>query len=103
MQQTCLGVTRIRSIAKALTYMGVPGQVWLSQAHKCYLDDSSTLLPRFCTPKVSESSPGQTEVDTSRLLTAPQAKRGLQLNPISLKSFPQKLLNSHLVKTSNCR
>lgn len=106
MQQSHLGVTRIRRIAKALTHMGVPGQFWLSQAHRRYLDDSSTLLLRFCTPKVSESSPGQMEVDISLLLTAPrkrEATRGLQLNPISLKSFPQKLLSSHLVKTSNCR
>lgn len=90
MQQIRLGVTRIRRLAKALTQMCVPGQFWLSQAHRCYLDDSSTLLLRFCTPKVSVSSPGQMEADTNLLITAPQAKRRHSW-PSAKSYFPEEL------------
>lgn len=106
MQPRCLAVPRIRSTAEALALMDIPGQVWLPEAHRWYSADSSALLLQFYTAKVSEWSPGQMEVDTSLLLSAlrqREATPGLQLNPISLKSSPQKLLNSHLVKTSNCR
>lgn len=88
MQQTHLGASRIRRTAKALTRMGKPGQFCLSQMHRCYSGHSSTLLPRFRTPRVSELSPGQMEADTSLLLTAPQAKKGHSW-PSAKSYFPE--------------
>lgn len=70
MQPTRLAVPRIRSTAKALELMDIPGLVWLPEAQRWYSADSSALLLHFYTPKVSEWSPGQMEVDTSLLLSA---------------------------------
>lgn len=106
MYPTGLAVLRMRSTAKALAHMDIPGLVWLPEAHRWHPADSSAPLLHFYTPKASEWSPGQMEVDTNLLLPAlrqREATPGLQLNLVSLKSSPQKLLNSHLVKTSNCR